>query len=233
MSEEKNTSKWLVGWKTFLSLSIAAVVLGAIMVTLGWQSGQRKVIQPPFTTIPSNVTVAGTSMGSPSAPITIMEYSDFQCRFCQNFAISIEPQIEATYIQTGKVRLVFKYVVAFGSESQLAAEAAECAADQNQFWPFYNNLMRLQFSPDDEDITVEKLQEVARQIGLDMAVFDESLSSGKFRDKVIQSDAEGRALAINGIPAFIVNGTLADEKVADSFGEFQKVLDAELARLGQ
>jgi len=233
MPEDKDISKWPVGWKAFFSLTLAALILGAIMITLGWQSGRREIIQPPPTTIPSNVVVSGTSMGFPSSPITIVEYSDFQCHFCQNFAMSVAPQIEATYIQNGKVCMVFKYTIAYGSESQLAAEAAECAAEQNQFWPFYNNLMRMQFSGDDEDITVEKLQQFAQQIGLDMTLFKESLSSGKFRNRVIQSDAEGRTLAINGIPAFIVNGILADEKVADSFEEFAKVIDVELARLGE
>ena len=66
-----------------------------------------------------------------------------------------------------------------------------------------------------------------------MALFDASLSSGKYRDTVMQSDAEGRSLGVESIPAFFVNGVKADDKVAGSYDEFAKVIDAELARLGK
>ncbi len=185
------------------------------------------------TTPPSGVVVSGTSVGFTNAPITVVEYSDFQCHFCQQFANAVEAQLDAAYIQTGKVRFVYKHLIAFGDESELAAEASECAAEQNQFWPFHDALMQLQLSNSVNDLPLEKVQALAQQLGLNMTQFNASLTSGKFKAKVAQDDAEGRGLGIAGIPAFFVDGVKAPDSVSTSFDEFQKVLDAELARLGK
>src|ERR687886_1449876 len=74
---------------------------------------------------------------SSSAPITIVEFGDFQCHFCDRFAKQTEPQINATYIQTGKASLVFKNFVTNGPDSMTAAVAGQCAKDQGKFWNFY------------------------------------------------------------------------------------------------
>jgi len=145
----------------------------------------------------------------------------------------VEPLINRYYIQTGKARFVIKPVVAFGDESALAAEASHCAAEQDQFWPYYHALMRLELSSSIEDFTIEKAKELAQQIGLNTTMFNESLDSGKYRDKVSQEDAEARGRGFEFIPAFFVNGVQAGEVVEGSFEEFSKVLDAELERLGQ
>ena len=171
------------------------------------------------------------SIGSPSAPITVVEYTDFQCHYCQQFALEIAPLIDQYYIRTGKARFVIKPVVAFGDESRLAAEASECAAEQNQFWPYYHALMRLGLSSSIEDFTVEKAKELAQQLGLNMTFFNESLDSGKYKDKVLQDDTEARNVGFEYIPAFFVNGVQADMIVEESFEEFSRILDAELERL--
>ena len=236
-SKKGDSTKWIVSRGTFLGTSLLAVVLGIVLVTLGWQSGHRQVVLlPPTTTPPTTspgIVVSGTSIGFPRAPITIVAYSDFQCHFCEQFANTIESQIDATYIQTGKVRFVYKHLISFGEESQLAAEASEAAAEQNQFWPFHDALMRLQLSNAASDLSLEKLRAIAQQLGLNMTQFDAGLTSGKFKAKVASDDAEGRATGITGIPAFFVNGIKAPDGVSTSFEEFQKVLDAELARLGK
>ncbi len=231
MVEKNGSFNWMMSWQAFGVTSLVAVVVGVIMITLGWQSGQRSSRLPPATTNPAGIQVTGTSLGTSDAPVVIIEYSDFQCRYCQDFALDIAPRIEAAYVKTGKVRIEYRHVIVLGAESQLAAEAAECAAEQNQFWPFYNNLMWRQYSPDLADITVERLREIARQIGLDMALFNASLASGKFKEKVARDDIEGRAWGITGIPAFFVNDVLADSKVKGNFALFSEIIDAELARL--
>jgi protein-disulfide isomerase len=130
-------------------------------------------------------------------------------------------------------RFVFKHLVIFGDESSLAAEAAECAVEQNQFWPYYHALMRLELSTRTRDFTIEKAQELAQQLGLDMTLFNESLTSGKYKDKVSQEDSESHSHGFELIPAFQVNGVQADSIVNGSFEEFSKVLDEELERLGK
>lgn len=246
MSPERKgrDGKLLVGGRMLLETSIVAVLVGAILITLGWQSGHvdqaslpatttsaPPSTSPSTTTAPPMVVVSGRTMGSPTAPLTIVEYSDFQCHGCQRFAKTIEPQLEAAYVQTGKVRLVYKYMVVFGSGSVLASEAAESAAEQNEFWPYYSALMNLSLSSN--TVTVEQLQDVARQLGLNMDAFNEAFLSEKYEDTVLRDDAEGKALGISAIPAFFVNGVKADSSILESFDDFSKALDEALAKLGQ
>jgi protein-disulfide isomerase len=223
--------KWVVGQGAFVGVTAMAIVMAAVLVILGRVSSHEAAILPPPGTTPSpSVIISGTSMGSPNAPVTIVVYSDFQCYHCQRFALTIEKQLESTYIETGKVRIIYKHIVAYGPESLLAAEAAECAAEQNQFWPYHDLLMQLRASSTAEDLPIEKLQSLAQQIGLDMATFNASLESGKYEAKVMRDDAEGRALGLTSIPAFFINGVKADDSVAGSFEAFQKILDNILTR---
>lgn len=219
-------------------VTVAAILLAALLIALSFVSSHKgsgsTTIQPGNTTEPKlTIIVSGMSIGSPSAPITIVEYTDFQCHYCQLFVIEIEPLIDEYYIQTGKARFVIKPVVAYGDESRLAAEASECAAEQNQFWPYYHALMRLGLSSSAEDFTIEKAKELAQQLGLNMTLFNESLDSSKYKDKVLQGDAEARSLGFNSIPTFFINGVQADSIVNSSFEEFSKVLDKELERVGE
>jgi protein-disulfide isomerase len=229
--------KWVVGRGAFIGVTAMAVVMAVILVILGWVSSHGETISPPpptTTSTPSpTVIVSGTSIGSPKAPVTIVMYSDFQCSHCQRFALTIEKQLESNYVETGKVRIIYRHIVAYGPESLLAAEAAECAAEQNRFWPYHDLLMQLRASSTADDLPIEKLQSLAQQIGLDMATFNASLESGKYEAKVMRDDAEGRALGLTNIPAFFINGVKADDSVAGSFEAFQKILDDILTRSGK
>jgi protein-disulfide isomerase len=234
-----------VNRKVISYITVAAMLLSALMITLSCVSSNEESTSTELpdgstTTQSGNTTglkptiiVSGKSIGSPSAPITVVDYSDFQCHYCRQFAVDIEPLIDEYYIQTGKIRFVFKHLIIFGDESVLAAEAAECAAEQNQFWPYYHALMDLELSTRAKDFTTEKAQELAQKLGLDMTLFSESLTSGKFRDKVTQEVSESTSLGFQLIPTFVVNGVQTDPKVNTSFDEFSKVLDAELERLSE
>jgi len=234
-----------VNRKVISYITVAAMLLSALMITLSCVSSNAEstsieLPDDPKTTQSGNTTgpkptiiVSGKSIGSPSAPITVIDYSDFQCHYCQNFALDVEPLIDEYYIQTGKIRFVFKHLIIFGDESVLAAEAAECAAEQNQFWPYYHALMGLKLSTRAKDFTTEKAQELAQQLGLDMTLFNESLASGKFKDKVTQEVSESISLGFELIPTFVVNGMQIDSEASESFEEFSRILDAELERLGE
>jgi len=169
------------------------------------------------------IFVSGTSIGSPDAPVIIVIYSDFQCNPCQHFALTAGKELENTYVETGKVRLIFKHFVVYGEESMLAAQAAECAAEQNKFWPYYYLLMQERTSPEVADVSVAMLESLAQQVGLNMATFDASLTSGKFMEKVIYDDSEGRSLEVTGTPAFFINRIKGVG--IKPFETFQKVIE--------
>ena len=181
-------------------------------------------ITPTTTPTPTpSVYVSGTSRGSLDAPVTIIVYSDFQCGLCQKFALTTEKDLERVYIETGKVRLIYKHFVVEGNESLLAAEASECAAEQNKFWPYYDLLMQAHFSPSREDVTLATLQEFAQTVGLNMDTFNDSMNSGKFKDKINRDAEEGAAAGVTGTPTFFVNGIPG--KGDAPFDAFQKIIE--------
>lgn len=220
----------------FVAGTFAAVFFCAVLIVLELVNNREATVSPPSsTTTPpeSSVLVNGNSIGSPTAPVTLVIYSDFQCHFCQQFALGIQKQLEATYVTDGKLRMIYAHIIAYGDESELAAEASECAAEQNQFWPYHDLLMQLRLSPTNEDLSIEKLVDLAKQLGLNIDTFTASLTSGKFKARVAQEDSDGRSLGFTGIPKFYFNGVAAEDSIGNSFENFQKVIDAELARLGK
>ena len=111
--------------------------------------------------------------GSISAPITIIDFSDLQCRLCQRFVKSTEPQINSTYVQTGKVALVFEHLPNRGLDSTPAALAAQCTNDQGKFWQFHNLLYKNQGPIDSGWASKDNLKKFASQTpGLDMQKFN-------------------------------------------------------------
>ena len=183
----------------------------------------------PIISIPS--IDEAMSKGSPNAPVTIIVYSDFQCTHCQRFALTVEKELEAAYIDTGRVRLVYKFIVGWADESLRADEAAACAAEQGQFWPYYFLLMEQHTSPTVDDLPVEKLQDLAQQLGLDMNKFNASLLSGKYEALVNQQHEEGIALGVTGTPTFFINGV--KKLGAGSLEVLQDVIDPMLQKGGQ
>lgn len=94
---------------------------------------------------PNSLIQSGAPLlGKPSAPVTIVEFGDFQCEFCDRFAKQTEPKINSTYIQTAKVNMIFKNFVTHGPDSLTAAIGAQCAKDQGKFWSFYDILYKNQ-----------------------------------------------------------------------------------------
>ncbi len=223
------------GYGLFIGGTVLAAIITIIVIILSRAGAGNEFILPPTTsttaaTTPNNSVVAyGTSYGAPNAPVTLVVYSDFQCYYCQQFTLGISKQLDDSYIKDGKVRMVYRHFIAYGDESQLAAEAAECAAEQNQFWPYHDLLMQLRLSPTKADLTQEQLIELAQQVGLDVDKFRNSLTSGKFKAKVIQESNEGKALGIANLPKFYFNGVVADDSIGKSFENFQAVIDNILA----
>ena len=110
----------------------------------------------------SSLLKAGSPIiGNQSAPITIVEFGDFQCKFCGRFATQTEPLLNSTYIQTGKVNLVFRHFVTHGPDSFNAALASQCANDQGKFWKFYETLYNNQGEENSGWASIENLKKFA------------------------------------------------------------------------
>jgi protein-disulfide isomerase len=171
--------------------------------------------------------------GSPDAPITIIEYSDYQCPFCLRHFQETMPQLQE-YIEAGQVQYLFKDfpLTSIHPQAPKAHEAARCArelAGDEMYWTMHDLLFANQAAwsqpPVPQHIPV--LKELAAQAGLPQAEFDECLDSGRYTDAVNGEVEEGIRLGVRGTPTFFVNGQLLAG--AQPFTVFQQALEQLLA----
>jgi protein-disulfide isomerase len=169
---------------------------------------------------------AGNSpvLGQSSAPVTIIEFSDYQCPYCGRFETDTYPQLKTDYIDTGKVKLVFRnFPLSFHENAQNAAEAAECANEQGKFWAYNENLFAKNTA-----LTVTNLKQYAKDLGLDTTKFDQCLDSGKMKSVVQKDVTDATSYGVSGTPTFYINGV---ELVgAQPISAFKQVIDAALAK---
>ena len=170
-------------------------------------------------------------MGEPDAPVTIIEFSDYQCPFCARFFEQTLPEIEKNYIKTGKVKLVYKDfpLISIHPEAQKAAEAARCVREQKGDEGYFK--MHDKLFENQQDLSVENYKKWARTLGVVGSKFDKCLDDGTFVDAVEDELAYGESLGVTGTPAFFINGKLISG--AQPFDVFEQVIDAALSEKGQ
>ncbi|MBI2629047.1 DsbA family protein [Candidatus Pacearchaeota archaeon] len=165
-------------------------------------------------------------LGNANAPVTIIEFSDYQCPFCERFFTSTLPQIKKDYIDTGKAKLVYRDfpLSSIHPYAQKAAEAAECAGEQgnNFYWKMHDKLFGNQNALD-----IESLKKYAQEISLDTNKFNTCLDSGAMAQEVSKDTADGTSYGVQGTPAFFINGQ--EISGAQPFESFKSIIDAELA----
>lgn len=160
--------------------------------------------------------------GDKNAPVTIVEFSDYECPFCERFYTQTLPQIEENYIKTGKVKLIYRdFPLGFHAQAQKAAEAAECAGEQDKYYEMHNLLFEKGVAGG-----VSSFKEYAKELKLDATKFDECLDSGKMSSEVQKDAADGGKYGVQGTPAFFINGKLLSG--AQPYAIFQQAIEAEL-----
>jgi protein-disulfide isomerase len=204
-----------------------------IIKMLGEQ-GKREKAQALFSELKSKADVkillpekrvqveaTGPSKGPDNAPITIVEFSDFQCPFCSRANTTVDEVMK----QYGdKVRLVFRHFpLSFHQEAPKAAEASACADDQKKFWEYHDKLFANQGA-----LKVDDLKKHAADLGLDTARFNECLDSGKKAELVKKDMAAGEKVGVSGTPAFFINGVALSGAVPAE--DFKAIIDAELSK---
>ncbi len=210
------------------------VLLGAIVVA---------IVAGVIASVPSSETVnldtggthgtVSTAMGSPilgdpSAPITIVEFGDYQCHQCQNWFKNTKPSITQDYIETGKANLVFVDLAFLGHDSPKAAQASYCAEDQEMYWEYHDMLYVSQESKIDGGwANTERLKAFAFALGLDMELFESCLDSGKYSKRVQYNIQQARDHGVRGTPGFIIVGPDGQQQLggAQPFSVFKQVLD--------
>ena len=167
-------------------------------------------------------------LGDPSAPITIVEFGDYQCHQCYNWFHNTKPAITRDYIETGKANLVFVDMAFLGRDSPKAAQASYCAEDQGMYWEYHDILYFSQESKIDGGwANTERLKAFAFSLGLDMELFESCLDSGKYSKRVQYNTQQARDHGVRGTPGFFIVGPDGQQQIggAQPFSVFKQVLD--------
>lgn len=147
-------------------------------------------------------------LGNNDAPVTIVEFSDYQCPFCRRYFKNTFSEIEKDYIKTGKVKYVFRdFPLEFHKQAPKAAEAAHCAGEQGRYWDMHNKIFDNQ-----SEIQVESLKKYAADIGLDAGSFNSCLDSGKYASEIDKDSDDGRKIAVSGTPTFFIGKSRLNSK---------------------
>jgi protein-disulfide isomerase len=198
----------------------AAQLRDELVGTLREKSAIEVRLEPPR--VPIDLTHAPLR-GPADAPVTIVEFSDFQCPFCKRVQPVIQ-QLLARYPEQVNWRFKDLPLNSIHPSAQRAAEAARCAGEQGKFWEYRDSL----FGAD--QITLDMHKGVAESLGLDSESFLRCLSSEKHREIVESDNEEAAALGITGTPTFVINGIVLAG--AQPFEEFTRVIESELKRKG-
>jgi protein-disulfide isomerase len=162
--------------------------------------------------------------GNPKAPVTIVEFSDFQCPFCKKAQVTLKDLLTK---YNGRVKLAYRDfpMRTLHPQSQMAAEAAGCAGQQGKFWEYHDAL----FATDQSKLDQAGLTATARSVGLDEKSFTSCLAEGKFKAQIEQDVQEGTKAGVAGTPGFFINGEFVSGARPEA--EFEKIIDGELAAI--
>ena len=180
-------------------------------------------------TIASFYDNASPILGDINAPLTLVEFGDYQCTFCKKFFHETEESILINYVETGKVKMLFKDFIVVNEDSVNAASAAHCANDQKMFWQYHSTLYNNWDGEGTGWASSEQLHQFASTLGLDMNKFSECMSQSKWKDLVLSSHADGRTLGVDATPTFFIideNNEALKIVGAQRYDVFQEVFDS-------
>jgi len=146
------------------------------------------------------------ALGRSDAPLTIVEFTDYQCPYCRKFQAQTFPQLKARYIDTGKVRFIVRDLpLDFHSGARPAAEAAHCAAEQGKFWEMHAALLS-----GDDALSASGIDRRAQAVGLDLPRLHACTQAARYEGAIARNAATADALAIHGTPAFVIGRAQRD-----------------------
>ncbi len=190
--------------------------------------GRSRARRPSKVT--AEVSVSGKpSLGREDAPVTMVEFSDYQCPFCKRHFLTVLPIIKKEYIDTGKVRYVFRDfpIASLHPQAKKGHEAAYCAGEQNKYWEMHDTLFK-----NSKDFSVPALNRYAQKIGLDGDKFNNCLQSGKYASRVEKEIAEGVKAGVRGTPSFFIGPSGSGERItgtmvrgAQPLNRFRQVIE--------
>ena len=215
--------------KIILSGVIVVIVVGVVAAYSSSFSSDTVNLDMSRTHGDISTAMGSSILGNPSAPITIVEFGDYQCHQCYNWFHNTKPAIFENYIDTGKVNFVFVDLAFLGKDSLKAAQATYCAEDQGKYWDYHDVLYISQESKIDNGwANSERLKAFAFTLGLDMELFESCLDSGKYSKRVQYNIEEAKKQGVRGTPGFFIVGPDNQQKLsgAQPYSVFKEILDS-------
>ena len=227
-------------------IAIACIFCGVLLVNMiDTNSTQvldeitiREISATKKPTIASFYDNASPILGDGNAPLTLIEFGDYQCTYCKKFFHETVESILINYVETGKVKMLFKDFIVVdgavgGNDSMNAANAAHCANDQGMFWQFHSTLYNNWDGEGTGWISSEQLNKFANTLELDMNEFSNCVSELKWKKLVHASHADGRTLGVTATPTFFIideNNQALKITGAQHYDVFQEVFDSLLEK---
>jgi protein-disulfide isomerase len=158
-------------------------------------------------------------LGNPNAPITLIEFGDYQCHFCNVYFQNTHHRLLENYVLAGDVKIIFKDFTIIGNDSINAAHAAHCAGEHNKYWEYHNILYNNWTGENNGWAAKPNLVSFANALNIDTQEFVQCMNSNRYNDTITQSKIDGELLGIRGTPAFFI--------INDNTGEVQSIFGAQ------
>lgn len=195
----------------------AAVVLVLVLVYFNRDDSGGTANEP--VTVPASVGANadliknGNTLGNADAPVTVIEWGDYQCPACGQFNRSTKQRLIDDYVSTGQVKFEYRDLPfldnnASGSESDDSATAAYCAGEQDRFWDYHDTLFNNQIGENQGAFATKRLTAMATELGLDVNAFESCMDSDAAQDAVAAMEDEAESQQVRSTPTFIINGTV-------------------------
>jgi protein-disulfide isomerase len=206
---------------------LAIPVIIGIVAAIFISSLGEKNDEPNLLTVKNLIENGSPVLGNHNAPITILEWGDYQCTYCYRFHKNSLDIIIEEYVETGKTKIVFKDFPLNGPDSILAAEAAYCAEDQGKYWQYHDELYENWGGERTGWVTRSSLNEFAKTVELDLIKFNSCLDNHKYKTRVLELEKFGKEIGIDATPSFLI---FNNEKIVKIRGNqplevFKKALD--------
>lgn len=220
------------------SITIVVVILG---INDSWDKQELLIeptpeidqIEPTKITMDTFVLNGSPILGDPNAPITLVEFGDYQCHYCNVFFQSIEEDIIKNYVETGKVKMIFKDYNIIGPDSISASHGAHCANEQELFWEYHDILYSNWTGENNGWASSSNLRIFADEINVNVDKWTECMNEKTHSKRIIDSNNDAKSLQLTGTPAFFIinsNGEVSKLFGAQPFEIFEKVFDKELEK---
>ena len=240
----RRSSKLTIHWPSLgigAIIAIACIFFGVLMTNMiNIESTQNldqiliKEINPTKKLSLSSFTDnASPVLGNKDAPLTIVEFGDYQCTFCNKFFHETVESIIINYVKTGKVKILFKDFIVVGEDSMNAANAAHCANDQKMFWQYHSILYNNWAGEGTGWASPEHLNEFANTLGLNMDKFSECVFELQWKELVDSSHRDGIVAGVTATPTFFVideNNNVSKITGAQHYDVFKEVFDSMLEK---